>query len=55
MPFFPLSDLSVLQTRPIRGTTRHPLLGVSRTLRRRSSLSLTRIDDDGGLYYFYMM
>ncbi|MFS8007867.1 hypothetical protein Hanom_Chr14g01265971 [Helianthus anomalus] len=35
-----------LQARPIHGTTRHPLLGVARTLQRRSSLCLTSIDDD---------
>ncbi|KAM0021696.1 hypothetical protein Hdeb2414_s0024g00653811 [Helianthus debilis subsp. tardiflorus] len=33
----------------------HPVLGVARTLRRKSSLSLTRIDDDSGLCYHYMM
>ncbi|KAJ0536491.1 hypothetical protein HanIR_Chr09g0442251 [Helianthus annuus] len=42
----------------IHGTARHPLLGVARTLQRRSSLSLTRslasIDDDSGFYYHIM-
>ncbi|MFS7907024.1 hypothetical protein Hanom_Chr01g00066371 [Helianthus anomalus] len=57
MPLFPLSDLSI-QARPIRCIDRYPLLGVARTLRRKSSWSLTRsltrIGDDSGLYYFYM-
>ncbi|MFS7943101.1 hypothetical protein Hanom_Chr06g00496371 [Helianthus anomalus] len=44
-----------LQARPIRRTTRHPLLGMARSLRRRSLLNLTRIDEDSGLSYFYMM
>ncbi|MFS7994979.1 hypothetical protein Hanom_Chr12g01112501 [Helianthus anomalus] len=68
MLLFPLSDLSMqahpicdrgrhplLQAHPIRDTGRHPLLGVARTLRRRSSLSLTGIDDDSALCYCYMM
>ncbi|MFS8003204.1 hypothetical protein Hanom_Chr13g01211141 [Helianthus anomalus] len=46
--------ISYMKARTIRYTTRHPLLGVTQTLRRRSSLSLTRIDDDNGLCYFYM-
>ncbi|MFS7907025.1 hypothetical protein Hanom_Chr01g00066441 [Helianthus anomalus] len=45
MPLFPLSDLSIQ-------------VCVARTLRRRSSWSLTRsltgIGDDSGLCYFYM-
>ncbi|KAF5804178.1 hypothetical protein HanXRQr2_Chr05g0194141 [Helianthus annuus] len=54
MPLFPMSGLS-MQARPIRGTARHPLLGVARTSRRRRSLSLTRIDDDSGLFYYYVI
>ncbi|MFS7907402.1 hypothetical protein Hanom_Chr01g00070941 [Helianthus anomalus] len=42
MPLFHLSDLSM-----------QALLCVARTFRRRSSLSLTRIDDSSG--FFYMM
>ncbi|KAJ0568846.1 hypothetical protein HanHA300_Chr05g0159421 [Helianthus annuus] len=44
-----------LQARPIRGTARHTVLGVARTLRRKSSLSLMRIDNNSGLCYHYMM
>ncbi|MFS7973132.1 hypothetical protein Hanom_Chr09g00852961 [Helianthus anomalus] len=41
-----------LHTRHIRCTVRHPLLAVARTLRRRSSWSLTRTDDDSDLFIF---
>ncbi|MFS7975197.1 hypothetical protein Hanom_Chr10g00877591 [Helianthus anomalus] len=51
MPLFPIPDM---QASPIRCTACHPLLGMSRTLQRRSSWSLARIDDDIGLCYFYM-
>ncbi|MFS8009607.1 hypothetical protein Hanom_Chr14g01286931 [Helianthus anomalus] len=58
MPSF-TQPLPSMQARPIHGTARHPLLGVARTLQRRSSLSLTRsltsIDDDDSGFYYHIM
>ncbi|MFS7965927.1 hypothetical protein Hanom_Chr09g00767911 [Helianthus anomalus] len=51
MPLF-TQLIPSMHTLHIRCTARYPLLGVTRTLRRTSSRSLMRIDDDSGYVIF---